>query len=74
MSAPDLGTVAMKGKHFILRASVLVGLAVLAPSVFAQTQGCADSPENPTAILGLLGIGAAGVPWLRGQLSRLRNR
>lgn len=37
----------------------------------AQVDGCVDSPENPTAVLGLLGAASAGVPWLRAKwLSR----
>lgn len=43
-------------------AILLVGYA--APALALQ-QLCTSSPENPTAILGLLGAGAASVPWLR---------
>jgi XrtJ-associated TM-motif-TM protein len=33
--------------------------------------GCVDSPENPTAILALVGMAAAGINQLR---NRFRNR
>jgi hypothetical protein len=35
--------------------------------------GCTDSPENATAVLGLLGAGAASLPWLRARLSARRR-
>lgn len=33
--------------------------------------GCVNSPENPTAVLGVLGLAAAGMPWLG---TKLRQR
>jgi XrtJ-associated TM-motif-TM protein len=38
--------------------AVLIALAIICPALHAQG-GCVDSPENPTAILGLVGSAAA---------------
>ena len=60
-------------KQFARLAVALTALA--ATPAFAQLSGCANSPENPTWILGLLGGAAASTPWLRGKLSQwLRHR
>jgi XrtJ-associated TM-motif-TM protein len=44
-----------------------VALLILAAALPARAQmdGCVDSPENPTAILALVGIAAAGINQLR---------
>lgn len=41
-------------------------LLILAASarLHAQVDGCADSPENPTAVLGLI-VGAAGIGYVQ---------
>ena len=48
-----------------------------APALALQTL-CTSSPENPTAVLGLLGAGVAGYPYLRARakawFSRRRGR
>ena len=36
--------------------------------------GCVNSPENPSAILALIGLTAAGAPWLNNQIKKRRNR
>ena len=36
--------------------------------------GCVNSPENPTAVLGALGLAAAGLPWLRAKLRQWRQK
>ncbi|MDB5973422.1 MAG: hypothetical protein JWR07_182 [Nevskia sp.] len=55
-------------------ARLAVALTALAATpAFAQLSGCADSPENPTWILGLLGGAAAATPWLRGKLSEWKR-
>jgi XrtJ-associated TM-motif-TM protein len=51
-----------------------VALTALAATPAFALGGCADSPENPTWILGLLGAAAAGAPWLRGKLSEWKRR
>jgi len=52
--------------------------AASASSVWAQQQqtidGCVDSPENPTLLLGLLGGGIAAYPWLRRRAKALLRR
>jgi XrtJ-associated TM-motif-TM protein len=37
--------------------------------VHAQDGGCVDSPENPTAILALVGMAAAGINHLRNRFT-----
>ena len=61
----------MKG---FFRYAYLVLLVLAALPLCAQT-GCVNSPENPTAILALLGAaGAAYSPAKRKLLSLWRNR
>jgi len=50
--------------------------AASASSVWAQQtiDGCVDSPENPTLVLGLLGGGIAAYPWLRRRAKALLRR
>jgi XrtJ-associated TM-motif-TM protein len=49
-----------------------VALLILSATtpVFAQDGGCVDSPENPTAILALVGMAAAGINQLRLHFGR----
>ena len=54
----------------IMRVAAVCGLLCVAGDVLAFG-GCVDSPENPSVVLGLLGGGAACLPWLR---TRLRTR
>lgn len=54
----------------ILAAGVLVATTGAA---YAQGGGCVDSPENPTAVLGLLGAASASVPWLRARWQSRRS-
>jgi XrtJ-associated TM-motif-TM protein len=51
----------------------LLGLALMFTTLqlHAQINGCVDSPENPTAILAL--VGSAGV-FLAGARNRIRAR
>ena len=53
-----------------------LSLLLVAAPAFADggLGGCADSPENPSLILGLLGGAAAGLPWLRARLSQRLRR
>ena len=56
-------------------ARLAVALTALAATpAFAQLGGCANSPENPTWILGGLAGAAAAAPWLRGKLSQWKRR
>jgi len=43
-------------------------MLVATPHVFAQISGCEDSPENPTAVLGLI-VGGIGIGY-----TQFRNR
>jgi hypothetical protein len=51
----------------IMRVVAVCGLLCVAGDALAFG-GCVDSPENPSVVLGLLGGGAACLPWLRAQL------
>jgi XrtJ-associated TM-motif-TM protein len=55
-------------KKFVNIIPVVLFILVAAPQVFAQIDGCEDSPENPTVILGLI-VSAAGFGYMH-----LRNR
>jgi len=63
----------MKCLSFI---ALQVGLwAASASCVWAETiDGCVDSPENPTLVLGLLGGGIAAYPWLKRRARALLRR
>ncbi|MDB5974741.1 MAG: hypothetical protein JWR07_1501 [Nevskia sp.] len=56
----------------------LIAVAALsqlfAGSALADLGGCVDSPENPTAVLGLLGAAAAGMPWVKAKLAARRGK
>jgi XrtJ-associated TM-motif-TM protein len=55
-----------------LTSRFLLAVAVLCMPVICHAQGgCVDSPENPTALLALVGTAGAVIPMLR---SRLRSR
>jgi len=65
----------MKTCTFAAIAALAAGYA--APALALQPL-CGPSPENPTAILGLLGAGVAGYPYLRTRtrdwMARRRQR
>jgi XrtJ-associated TM-motif-TM protein len=46
----------------------LVAVAVSTVAAHAQS-GCVDSPENPTAVLGLVGAGGAALAYVRAKIS-----
>ena len=54
----------MKKLGYILPVALLV---LVATTVRAQDGGCVDSPENPTAILALVGMAAVGINQLRAR-------
>jgi XrtJ-associated TM-motif-TM protein len=63
----------MKGLSFI--ALQLALWLASASCVWADSiDGCVDSPENPTAVLGLLGAAAAAYPWLKRRAAALLRR
>ena len=54
----------MMKSGFPVTLALLLG-AYAAPTLALQGLCTTNSPENPTAILGLLGAGVAGYPYLR---------
>lgn len=63
----------MKKQQIAKVISAIGILAATSGAAYAQGGGCVDSPENPTAVLALLGAASAGVPWLRAKwLARRR--
>jgi XrtJ-associated TM-motif-TM protein len=50
---------------------VLLGAPVIA---HAQLSGCVDSPENPTAVLMIVGGAAYALPALRQKLRGIRRK
>ena len=59
-------------KQFARLAVALTALSAM--PAFAQINGCGNSPENPTLILGALAGAAAAAPWLRGKLAEWKRR
>lgn len=57
----------MKKLGYILPVALLILAATV--RVHAQDGGCVDSPENPTAILALVGMAAVGINHLRSRFS-----
>ena len=55
-------------KKFFLLAAVVVVLAAATP-LYAQN-GCIDSPENPTALLALVGTAGAFIASARSRFTR----
>jgi len=43
-------------------------------SIADSLDGCINSPENPTFILGMIGLTGAITPWTFSQLNRRRKR
>jgi XrtJ-associated TM-motif-TM protein len=56
-------------KRFYPLVVIAIVMFVVAAPLRAQS-GCADSPENPTAILGFIGIAGAGMAQLRGRIKK----
>lgn len=52
-----------------------LGMLMVVPAFAGGIGGCVNSPENPTAVLGMLGGAVAGYPWLKAKVAeRLRRR
>jgi XrtJ-associated TM-motif-TM protein len=51
-----------------------IWLAAIACAQADSTGGCADSPENPTVVLVMVGAAAAAAPRLRARLRKLRHK
>ncbi len=52
----------------------MCALLLFAPDASALQGLCDHSPENPTAVLGLLSAAAAGYPYARSRLRALLKR
>jgi XrtJ-associated TM-motif-TM protein len=59
----------VKARYVILSA---LALLVFATSLHAQS-GCGDSPENPTAVLALVGLAGALFSTVRARVKARRN-
>jgi len=55
----------VKKLTYMLPVALLILAAALPAAAQITGDGCTDSPENPTAILALVGIAAAGINQLR---------
>jgi XrtJ-associated TM-motif-TM protein len=57
-----------------IRISLLgVAMCLLVRLAGAQS-GCVDSPENPTALLALIGATGSAVPWLVRKIAKKSRR
>jgi XrtJ-associated TM-motif-TM protein len=60
----------VKKFRYMLPLALLVLAATLRLHAQEGAGGCVDSPENPTAILALVGAAAAGINHLRNRFGR----
>jgi XrtJ-associated TM-motif-TM protein len=57
-------------KTMRLRTVIIFLFAIAGSAVAAHAQtGCLDSPENPTAVLGLVGAAAGAIAYARAKIS-----
>ena len=60
---------------FLTKLSVFFSLfCVSALPRASSLDGCINSPENPTFILGMIGLSGAVAPWICSQLNKQRKR
>jgi XrtJ-associated TM-motif-TM protein len=53
-------------KKLIFALPLMIAMLLIAPRAQAKLRGCTDSPENPTAVLGLVfAVAGAGTVQLR---------
>jgi XrtJ-associated TM-motif-TM protein len=55
--------------RLLTRLVAVSGISLMAAGIAWAQDGCVDSPENPTVVLGLLGAAAAGLPWLKARIA-----
>lgn len=60
----------MKKLVYVLPVAMLILAATLPVVAQVNDNGCVDSPENPTVILALVGMAAAGINQLRNRYGR----
>jgi XrtJ-associated TM-motif-TM protein len=63
----------MSMKKGVLSALVVAGILTASASAWGQS-GCVDSPENPTAVLAILGAASAMISHARGVAKRRREQ
>ncbi len=59
----------MKKLRYVLPVLLVIAAATLRLHAQEGDGGCVDSPENPTAILALVGMAAAGINHLRNRFA-----
>ncbi len=59
----------MKKLGYVLPILLLIAAVTLPAYGQSGDGGCVDSPENPTAILALVGMAAAGINHLRNRFA-----
>ncbi len=61
-------------RNGLVRAALLTMVVLAVPVVAHAQTGCTDSPENPTAVLALVGAAGACMPYLRNKLRARRSK
>lgn len=58
----------------IVSISLWTAAVLCVPALAHAQSGCVNSPENPTALLALVGVAGGSLPWLRAKLRHRRKR
>jgi XrtJ-associated TM-motif-TM protein len=58
----------------LTRISLFTAAVLWLPTLAHAQAGCVNSPENPTAILALVGIAGGSLPWLRAKVLNRRKK
>jgi XrtJ-associated TM-motif-TM protein len=58
----------------VFRISLWTAAVLCLPALAHAQAGCVNSPENPTAILAVVGIAGGSLPWLRAKLLHRRKK
>ena len=53
---------------------LLISYSVAFNSFASGLDGCVNSPENPTAALALIGMAAAGAPWIKEKIRQHKSK
>ncbi len=64
----------MQRKDVLRFSLIAVFLLSLSTTVFGQVGGCVDSPEDPSAVLVLLGVGAVAFPALKARITKRKHK
>jgi len=60
----------MKNAKYLILAAMLLSASI---QIHAQG-GCVDSPEDPTAVLAILGVAGASIVYARNRMAARKNR